>query len=151
MKYGLNNWCNSQQTKPATFSLSSFSRTPNLRFAFPCPSYFLTKPLWNVIMDFCVPLRLSFCQCLVVFGQNEIAKFLAKAASLFCAFRGDPSLILPRRSQWPQPDILDVAHLEMQYFTHFSNSHSPFGAIIPVLPHTSCKVYHLCCYGQSLI
>ena len=44
-------------------------------------------------------LWLSFCQFLVVFGQNEIANFSDKAgAFLCCAFHCGPLLILPRWS-----------------------------------------------------
>ena len=77
------------------------------------------------------PLRLCFCQLLVVFGQNKIANFLAKAGASFpCAV---PSLVV-LYSFFPAVATtrLDVAHLEMQYFTLTSESSSfssPFGAI----------------------
>ena len=71
--------CNSQQKqRPATFSHSFFSQTSNLFFALLCCSNFLAKPLWNVIMDLCVPSSTKFLSILVVFGQNEIVNFLSK-------------------------------------------------------------------------
>ena len=138
--------------RPTTFSQFFFSRTSNLFFAF-----LLTLILPSKASLECyygpLPLRLCFCQFLVFLGQKNIANFLAKAGASFpCAV---PSVVvLCLFFPIVATTRLDVAHLEMPYFTFSSESSSlsiPFGAITPVFPYTNCKLSHLCCYGQSLI
>ena len=133
MKRGLNKKCNSQHTKTCHFQSVLF--LTNFQFVF---CFHLTLILPSKASLECyygpLPLRLCFRQFLVVFSQNKIANFLAKAgASLPCAV---PSVVvLYSFFQSVATTRLDVAHLEMQYFTltsELSSFSSPFGAITPV-------------------